>query len=112
MAVLLDDRQFPAVLSSNKRDATMQAASQVLFQLSSEAKREQVETTNLSLFSVDSLLDVDSERQVIDSIRSGRCNRLVDLLKIVSQRSSGIDRLQSPCRIRSWTNRSSRDDCH
>ena len=42
VAVLLDDRQFPAALASTKREASVQAAYRVLYQLSLDARQTQV----------------------------------------------------------------------
>jgi hypothetical protein len=42
VAVLLDDRQFPAAFASTKRDASIQAAYKVLYQLSLDARQSQV----------------------------------------------------------------------
>lgn len=42
VAVLLNDRQFPAGFASTKREASLQAAYKVFFQLSLDAKCNQV----------------------------------------------------------------------
>ncbi len=42
VAVLLDDRQFPAALASTKREASLQAAYKTLYQLSLDARQSQV----------------------------------------------------------------------
>jgi dsRNA-specific ribonuclease len=42
VAVLLDDRQFPAAFASTKREASIQAAYKALYQLSLDARQSQV----------------------------------------------------------------------
>ena len=49
VAVLLNDRQFPAGFASTKREASTQAAYQALYQLSLDARQSQVKFSRLTI---------------------------------------------------------------